>query len=397
MRETILIVFKKEMTDLFRDRRTILMSILIPLLMYPIILGFMGNSSKSKVTENGGKLIVGIQDKANSSLAFYLTAFKEFELIYTDYAKNDVDKKIFQVALVVSEDFNSNVSQGIPGFVNIIYDGNSIGSQMTYDMIVRAVNEFGKNIVYNRLDSKGLNRNLLNTMSINSQNISDDSGKASKSILNVLLPFCILISCVTGPMAAAIDLGAGEKERGTLESLLATPVNRNSLLWGKILSITSISFISTLASLCGLIFSVSYFVNTLFTGSETTTNHIISPLTLFSLGIVAFLTSMVMGTIEFAISIFAKSFREAQTYLGASNLLYFFPIFFTYTMDVSSIKFIYFSIPLINISCLLKEFVAGIYIFSHISMVILWSLFYIFTTISFIRFLFRNENIVFRM
>jgi sodium transport system permease protein len=206
-----------------------------------------------------------------------------------------------------------------------------------------------------------------------------------------MLPLLLIIYSVTGPIAPATDLGAGEKERGTLEPLLTTQAGRLSLLWGKFLAITIMGALTTAASLIGLFIAMSQ-KNSIFSGATVQL-----PLkAILLIGLVSVLITMVFGALELAISIYARSFKEAQTYLSPLVIVAFVPAYGTYMLDAKTLDSIYFHIPLANASCLIKEFIAGIYNVQHMFITFGWIAVYVLISILFARYMFSREEVIFR-
>lgn len=165
-----------------------------------------------------------------------------------------------------------------------------------------------------------------------------------------MLPLLLIIYSIAGPMGAAVDLGDGEKERGTLEPLLTTQAGRLSLLWGKFFAITVMGLISTISSLIGLYIAMKQ-DNGLFHGGAAS----LGIKTILLIGLITLLLTMLFGALELAISIFARSFKEAQTYISPLMIMAFVPTYATYMMDAKNIEDFYFHIPLANVSCIIKN------------------------------------------
>jgi sodium transport system permease protein len=207
----------------------------------------------------------------------------------------------------------------------------------------------------------------------------------------MILPLFLIVYAISSPMAAAIDLGAGEKERGTLEPLLTTQVSRMRLLFGKMFAITLMGLIGTIASMIGL--AVSFKVSgDVFGGASL----VLSPKAYLFVGLCALLLTMIFGAIELSISIYARSFKEAQTYLSPLTILGMVAAFGTYMMDVKNAPLAYFNIPIANMSLIMKEFILGIFNPVHIVITFGWMAIYLVTVMVFARYMFTREDVIFR-
>lgn len=387
------IVFKKELTDIFRDRKTLILGILIPLILFPVLFGVMSksvNSTEKSVQEN---LKIAVIDNSQSSLGKFLKAQKNVKITSTSNKDNDVKNGNILLAVEIPDNFDNNISSENQNKIVITYDNSSQKSMTAMDIINKYIDSYSKEVVKNRLSKRNISADILNPVSIETKTSVKEKDGTGKFMLSLMLPLLLVIYSVTGPMAPATDLGAGEKERGTLEPLLTTQAGRLSLLWGKFLAITVMGCLTTAASLGGLIIAMQQ-KGSILSGGGGAVN--ISPLTLLLVGVVSILVTMVFGALELSISIYARSFKEAQTYLSPLTIIAFVPVYSTYMLDAKNIENYYFHIPLANCVCLLKEFIMGIYNYTHIGITFAWIFVYIIAAILFARFMFSREDVIFR-
>ncbi|MDP4090247.1 MAG: ABC transporter permease [Bacillota bacterium] len=398
MSNTIFLVVKKELTDIFRDKRTLIMSILIPLLLFPILSMVIGrsiNSANKSVEEN---LKIAVVDKGNSSLQKFLKEQKNINVVSTSAPEEDVKEGRIFVAVIIAPDFDAAIEKGDTAPVTLVYDNSSQQSGLAMSKINVLIGNYSKGIVTERLAAKNIDVKILSPIEIKEQTSQKEGDGTAKMILSMMLPLLLIVYCVTGPLPAATDLGAGEKERGTLEPLLTTRANRMSLLWGKFLAITVMGLITSVASLAGMYIAMSQ-KNGMFTSGSpqgTTGSISLEPQALIVIGVVVVLTTMVFGALELSISIYARSFKEAQTYLSPLTIIAIIPIYATYMLDAKNISTAYFNIPLANEVCVLKEVISGIYNPVHILITVAWTAAYIAASIVFARYMFNRERVVFR-
>ncbi|GFR34912.1 ABC transporter permease [Thermobrachium celere] len=384
------IVFKKELKDLFRDRKTVIMSVVLPLVLFPLLFGLIGKGVKStteKVTKEVKIAYVG----GESSFKNFLSSVPNIKIIQTKDYKEEVKKGSVYLAVVVEEDFDKKLAQDKMSDIKIIYDSESTNSQTALDVVEDIINKYKDEIVKRRLEARGIDVSILNPIDIKNEPINKEKANQGALILTMLLPLYLIIYAITGPMAAAVDLGAGEKERGTLEPLLTTQASRMQLLFGKLLAISVMGIIGTTSSLTGLYIAFKYSMD--FMG-DVGLNISIGSLIL--IGITAIILNMIFAAVELAISIYARSFKEAQTYLSPVTIIGMIVAYGTYMMDVKSASTIMFNIPLANVSLIIKEFIIGIYNPVHIAITFAWALVYIIAAILFARYMFSKEEVVFR-
>ncbi|MCA1365777.1 ABC transporter permease subunit, partial [Bradyrhizobium sp. IC4059] len=156
-----------------------------------------------------------------------------------------------------------------------------------------------------------------------------------------------------------------------------------SLLWGKFLAITIVGIIVSLANLAGLFISMNQ-TNGMFQGANDIN---IGLETIILIMILPILLTMVFGALGLSISIYAKSSKEAQTYLSPFTIIAVILVYATMMKDAKSIETYIFSIPIANASCLTKEFLVEIHNTAHIAITFGWMIVYIVAAISFARYM----------
>lgn len=391
------LVFKKELKDLFRDRKTLLVSILIPLIIMPLIFFVIGKSASSnekKVEEN---FKIAITGGVNSDFVGFVKKIDKIQIIDSKNPEEDVKEGKLLLALEVPDNIDSLIKDEKDAPIKIIFDNSSQQSSMAQSRVENYIQEFSKQIVATRLEARGIKTSILNPVQISYQTTTKEEDSMGKVIIAMILPLFLVIYSVTGPMGPAIDLGAGEKERGTLEPLLTTQAGRMSLLWGKFAAISVIGLITTLASMIGIVIALKQSGNSAM-GVNINAGMFsdIGVKGAVLITVMVILMNLTFGALELAISIYARSFKEAQTYLTPLNIIALAPIYLTYMLDARNIDMYYFNIPIANAVCLIKEFLAGVFNTSHILMTFGWILVYIVVCISFARYMFSREEVIFR-
>lgn len=388
----ILTVLRKELKDIFRDKKTLFVSVLLPLIIFPVMFGVIGRSVDKTSSDVKNNFKISIQDSGNSSLGKFIKQQQSVKLVSSNDLNGDVKDGKILAGIYIPESFDTDVTTEKNSEVNIIYDNSSQQSEMAVTTLKSYIDAYSKSVISERLSKRGIETKILNPVGIMEKTTEKASNGTAKLMLSLMLPLLLVIYCVTGPMAAAVDLGAGEKERGTLEPLLTTQASRMSLLWGKFLAITIMGFITTMASLAGLIISMQQ-KNGIFNGMAGIG---LDYKALILIGIVAVLTTMAFGALELSISIFARSFKEAQTYITPLTVISIIPIYATYMLDAKNIDLFYFNIPLANVTCTIKELVSGIFNPVHMIITFVWCIVYILISVVLARFMFNREEVVFR-
>ena len=215
-----------------------------------------------------------------------------------------------------------------------------------------------------------------------------DSNSIGIQILNIL-PTILIIFMISPTIGIAADLVAGEKERGTFEPLLSTSAGRMSIFWGKLIAISSVAFITLIVTLASMIGSMLY----IFSGGGKIG---ISIGAFAIIGIISLFVLVALSAVEISISIFARSMKEANTYLGGFIVPVMILTYIPFMMDAKSIGFLFFNIPIVNAVVVMKEAIAGVFNPVHISVVLGWHIVYVAAAVFLAKFMFSKEEVVFR-
>lgn len=399
MSNTILTVFKKEIIDLYRDKKTIIIGLVIPLLLFPLIFGVMGKSITSSQNTVENNLKIELKDEGNSSLGRFIKSQKNFVIKNWGNANNDVSNGKIYLAVQIPKDFDAKVSSEQKSDVQITYDNSSQDSSTALAIFNSTLEAYSKEVVNSRLQARHINTNILTPVNVIKNSVVKEEDGTAKLVVSMMLPLILVIYSVSGPLSSALDLGVGEKERGTLEPLLTTKAGRLSLLWGKFLAITVIGIQTTVASMLGLYIAIQR-NGELFSGRSGGGNAIsgfaIGIPSLIIICILIILLTMSFGALELAISIYAKSFKEASTYTSPLLIIAMVPTYATYMIDQKNIPEYYFSVPLANVTCVLKELIYGNYNVLHLLVTSIWIIVYVAASILFARYMFSREDVIFR-
>ncbi|OBR92580.1 ABC-2 family transporter protein [Clostridium ragsdalei P11] len=390
--KVVLIVLKKELLDMFRDRKTILMSILIPMLLLPILSFVIGKATSTSHKNVENNLKIAVVDKGSSNLGSFFKLQKNVKIIKSNNIKQDVKDGKILAGITIPENFDENISKDMNEKITLTYDNSSSDSMEAFDILNSYIDKYSKNIVSKRLEKRNIDSKILTPINVAQDTIEKKESGIGKLMLNIMVPLLLILGSVGNTVAPSLDLGVGEKERGTLEPLLTTKASRMSLLWGKFLAITIVGIIVSLANLAGLFISMNQ-TNGMFQGANDIN---IGLETIILIMILPILLTMVFGALGLSISIYAKSSKEAQTYLSPFTIIAVILVYATMMKDGKSIETYFFSIPIANASCLTKEFLVGIHNTAHIAITFGWMIVYIVGAISFARYMFNKESVIFR-
>lgn len=383
------IVFKKEIMDTFRDKKTIFSSIIIPIIIFPLIAFVIGLGSSDMVKESKEPVQIALLSEENNGLEMFLKSNDNVNIIKTKDYKKTLDKLEAKVVVKIGGDFDEKIKNGEKPEINLIYDDTSQKSEMAKSRIEQIILSYTNHIVVKRLENEGINPQILEPVDIKSSSVSKEGG-TGLLLFSMLLPFMLTIWSAVGGIPAATDLGAGEKERQTLEPLLTTKANRISILMGKYFTVVLAGIIATTASLIGFLIATK--INPEFLGESAT----LSIKSIAIITLVCLEMALAFSSIELAISFYARNFKEAQTYLSPVSILLMVPAYLTMFVDGRAVPEYYFHIPIINTIGIIKEVIVSVYDFKHILITTGWNLVYIALFLMITVKMFEKETVIFR-
>ncbi len=354
----LITIIKKEALDTLRDRRTVIVMILVPVLVFPLIFIAITRLQTSVMEREQERTVrIGwVSEGENERLARFLEAQDRMELIPVEDA-GELEQLIrsdsILYGLVVPAEFEPSLDVKETASLSLYYSGTQIAGKERIDRVLR---NFEQTVVEERLYEQGLPQSFIRPFQTQDVNIATDQEMIGK-LVGGFLPYLFIIFCFTGAMYPAIDLFTGEKERRTLETLLTTPVSRMQILIGKMTIVALTGIISAVLAILGLFIAFQ-----ITAGLPDVIMSVVMGILTVSF-VLLLLLMLVPLTIFFAgvmvpVTIYAKTFKEAQSMLTPMTFLVIIPA------ALGMLPFIEYNtitalIPIVNISLATKEIIAG--------------------------------------
>lgn len=356
-------VYFKELKDAFRDQRTLLLTVLIPIIMMTGLVLFYEFTffSSSEGEEYDLAISEGIGDEER-------TVFQEHENINLIEFADPVDAVIegeAQAAVIFEANFFDKLDTHETTEVTIYGDTFSRNSSNLIQEVTLALATFERAVVLERLLAEGIDHEIIVPFTIEQSEISEES--MPLNLLAMLVPLMLILAIGIGASPSASDLFAGEKERKTMEALLMTPVKRSTLLIGKWLAITTIGAVIGIITLLVVLLEIQFFTEHLLSAFQETENMflIFAMIALIAIAYAVFSAAILMLT-----SIAAKTVKESQSYSTPVMMIAIVPAMLSQTMGVHEFNLFHFSVPILNFFTINKELLLGIINIEHILIVI---------------------------
>jgi sodium transport system permease protein len=395
------IVYRKELVDSLRDRRTLISMIVVPLLVMPLLTIGMGVLSIAlfgvAMREVPQVMVLGGQD--SPGVMAELNKMKDLRIVPTmpDYAEEISDKKI-RAAVEIPQGFEAKLAAGESSTVKIYMYEGELKSGFGANRLQKFFRELRDRSIREHLLARNLPENLAHPFDILETNVAPPE-KVGGAVLGGLLPYFVILLCLTGAMYPAMDLTAGEKERGTIETLLCSPVSRTHLVIGKFLMVLTASIATAILAIASMALSFGAGKQMLLSitkgALDPALQITITLKGLISIFFVVLPLAVFFSAALLALSLFAKSFKEAQSYISPLMIVVVMPAIVSLLPGVELSPALAF-IPVLNTSLVSKEIIAGTFHWNLIALIFLSSSVYAGIAIAIAVKLFQREDVLFR-
>ena len=326
MKSNALTIIRKEFARFFGDRQLLFTTVIMPGLLIYIIYSLMGNGMEKMMTEGQDEMVTLRVENLPESLAPMVEGMPSTTLLQQPVAQEDIDnledKNLNEVVVRFPEAFDEMVETYSPQTgvaapnVEIYYNSANNASSRVYTMLDAQLSAY-EDQMSNRFD--------INRIDGDDEEKSYDMASHDDvlgSILSKLIPMLILMMLFSGVMAIAPSSIAGEKERGTIATLLVTPMRRNELALGKVVSLSGIALLSGLSSFLGIVLSLPKMIPVDAAGVELGLNYTGADYTVLLLTILA--TVLIMASVVSLLSALAKDVKNAGTMITPFMLVVMF-------------------------------------------------------------------------
>ncbi|MGL5649445.1 MAG: ABC transporter permease [Clostridium sp.] len=400
---SFLVVLKKELKDIFRDKKTVLFTIILPIILFPVMYKLMGYGMETSMKSASEEIKIALTGEKTSSIHNLLQSQKNVTFESPEDPRQALKDGDLQLIIDIPKNFDTNIKEGKNPNLDILYDDSSNNSSIALSFVESLISGLEDNIVSDRLKAQGIDTSILKPISLNIKSNASLDGEEVNPMARTLggmMPSLIIVFMFAPILGIAADLGAGEKERNTFEPLLSTSCDRNSLLFGKIIAISVVSALTMIASLISMYVGLQGFIKSMASmGGHEGSTGLSFELSFESIILMVFLLLILLlaiCAIQISISIFARSTKEAGTYLSGVitpiMIISYIPMF----MDAKDISSFVFHLPIANSVALMKEFMVGISNFNHVGIVFFWNIIYLILAILATKYMFSREEVVFR-
>ncbi len=338
-------IFKKELKELFRDKKTVVMSIVFPLILYPTIivisslLAIIGQDNIEEV-----KSRIAFEKSVDLNIINKIEGNEEFLLLETSDYQNEINNG--QLELYVKKEVEGEKEKFI-----VHYDSSRENGRKSIERFDEFAQEYKREKQEEYLLNKDINVDVLDMIVVERESIAKE-GKEGRSLIAMVLPLFLIIPIFLGCLYSALDLTSGEKERKTLETLMTLPVKKEEILLAKLFATVSFGMV-------GLLVNAISLGLTLFAGMVSIPdlrNFVSESLSIPFLLIM--LISMIpimffISGISLLVGIMAKDYKEAQSYASPLTMIMLLPMYFVISPGWNLEGLLTYT-PVVNVFLLMK-------------------------------------------
>ncbi len=410
----IKLIFLRELRDQLRDRRTLFMIIVLPILLYPsigiglvqftvlfveqprqvVVIGREHLPDFPPLIESGGERFVpelfDVPEEAD-----------KLRIVSDNDAKNKLESGDVQVILIVPPEIKEQIAAGQGFRWQTLYNSADEKSRVAYLRLKEALDNWKQQIIRSRIEAEALPPDFANPFVLAPQDIATPQQVSGGLIWAKLLPFLLVVMSLTGAFYPAVDLCAGEKERGTMETLLISPAGRGEIVVGKYLTVCVFSMATAALNLASMA-ATGWVVARQLSGAVPTGAPLtmLAPPSMASAGwILLFLIPLAafFSALGIALAAFARSTKEGQYYLTPLFLVTMPLVLVTLAPGVELNAF-YSVVPVTGAALLLKTLIQGQYglALEYFLPVMLPTLLYAVLALRWAIDLFNREEVLFR-
>ena len=356
-------IFKKELKETLRDKRTMIMMVVIPMLVFPLLINVVTSISGSfEDSAEEKKIKIGIIGDTSDYLAQKLydipSSFGPKELVAyagdSSQMLNDYRNEKLDILLFYEPNIQKKLDANEKAIVKWTLDKTKIGNQgraKSYMQIIEAEARFL------RYDALGIDEEALKPFEVIYENSASEQQMIGE-LAGGFLPYIFIAFGFMGCMYPAIDLFTGEKERGTIETLLSTPVHRWKILVGKMLVIILSGLMAAFSALLGLFLSIQYLDMVPDVKLLEVISTILTPTFIIKLFFLLLPLTIFFAGVMVPVSVYTKTFKEAQSIIAPMNIVVILPamvgLFPGIELNIATA-----CVPILNIVLTTKSLIAG--------------------------------------
>jgi len=395
-------IYAKELRDLLRDRRTLVSTIVIPTFLMPVLMLVVVKATSAIVSrareEIPRVMVIDGADSPGIRAELEKTGKFRLERASSDW-KSLISNKRVRAAVEIPAGFEKALEAGSAPAITLYDYQGELKSGLAAEQLRNFFTGLRARATARLLADRGLPASIAKPFEVTQTNVAPPE-KVGGNLMGGFVPYFLILLCFTGAMYPAMDLTAGEKERGTMETLLCSPATRTDIVMGKFLMVLTGSLAAVAFSLISLSFSLLVIGSTIGTatagmgpaGEMTPTIDLLG-----ILGVVAMVlpVAVLFSAVVFTVCLFAKSPKEAQSYVTPLVFIIIFPCGIGLLPGIE-LNYHLAMVPVANVSLVCKEMLSGVWHWGYIGVIFGSTAVYAAAALALAVAMFKREGVIFR-
>ena len=392
----------KEIKHLFRDTKTIVQTVVLPTFITPLLLGAIFWYVGSIATEETKKTYdISTYTSTESNLITQLNDSDRLNVLTEasiDEVITSVTDGVTEIGLVLDNSFLNDLESDSSAKITI-YSKNIDTFSQAKSLVTNIIDDFEEAERNERLVALNLTNEYVNPIVIEEEDLTTEQESAG-SIFGAILALFFVMYVMSGSTYPAVDLGAGEKERGTMETLISTNISSVDIIIGKMLSVTTSAVLTATFSMLG--FAIPMVVIFLFYADSVNEylfsllSALLNPVAFLGVFILIIPLSVFMGAFLLAISVYAKTPKEAGLLLGNVLIIFIVPCYIPLINPGLELDFVGALIPCYNLALITNNLIAGTVDWFLYAVALVSTIVYCCIAIYVTYIMFDDENVIFR-
>lgn len=360
-------VWARELLDTVRDKRTLYMMVLLPIVIMPLVM-LIGpvvvvrqqeaiQEEPMVIALAGGAPLVEVTSWLETTGGFIVDPGANA----SDDAWAALEARLREgdIHLIVSLDDEAEArwQAQAPISVELVYYSGSSRSTTALQRFQAALQAYGAQVGASRLAERGLPAQLVQPFQVTSVQDVTSEEQFTGRLLASFIPFFIVVWAVMGGMYTAIDAAAGEKERNSLESLVMAPTSTSALVMGKFLAVATVTLAAVMLLIASSVVSILYALPKLL-GAEAIAVSINAGHVAFLFVVMALFVALT-SAVELGFSVYSKSYREAQAYMTALAFLVMLPSMYLMFAEPAEVALWTYAVPVVNVLFIVRDVLEG--------------------------------------
>ena len=396
------VLLVKEIKHLFRDTKTIVQTVVVPTFITPLLLGAIFWYVGSIATEETKKTYdISTYTSTESNLITQLNDSDRLNVLTEasiDEVITSVTDGVTEIGLVLDNSFLNDLESDSSAKITI-YSKNIDTFSQAKSLVTNIIDNFEEAERNDRLVALNLTNEYVNPIVIEEEDLTTEQESAG-SIFGAILALFFVMYVMSGSTYPAVDLGAGEKERGTMETLISTNISSVDIIIGKMLSVTTSAVLTATFSMLG--FAIPMVVIFLFYADSVNEylfsllSALLNPVAFLGVFILIIPLSVFMGAFLLAISVYAKTPKEAGLLLGNVLIIFIVPCYIPLINPGLELDFVGALIPCYNLALITNNLIAGTVDWFLYAVALVSTIVYCCIAIYVTYIMFDDENVIFR-